>query len=172
MKIWIRGRSVLFREVTLNDAPFILKIRQDPELGQYLSPTPAGEEKQREFIRAYFEKENEFYFIIMDPAKNPIGTIRIYDIQGDSFCWGSWILIPGAPQRASVESIFRLFDFAFNSLGYKKSHFDVRKKNLRVATFYKRMGAIITSEDHVNLYLEYTRETHWKTRKKYLRVLN
>ena len=111
----------------------------------------------------------DYYFIISDWNKKSLGTIRIYDIQEDSFCWGSWILSKDAPSNAAIESALLIYDFAFFSLHYPKSHFDVRKENQRVVEFHKRFGASIVSEDDLNFYFQYDRDAYISVRHKYRR---
>lgn len=171
MKVWARGKTVQLREVVPGDAAFIYGLRRDPELGRHLSPTPGGVEAQKAYLEAYAKKEDEFYFIITTLAKEPLGAIRLYDVRGDSFCWGSWILRRGAPYGASVESLLLLFDFAFFSQHYARTHFDVRKANTRVASFYLKLGARVVREDELNLYLDYDRARYLETRRKYAKLL-
>lgn len=171
MKPYVRGKSIFLREVTVEDAQFILDLRTDEDKGRHLSATTGDVEAQRAFIRKYQQSTTDFYFIISDWTGQAQGTIRIYDIQGDSFCWGSWIMARGAPASAALESALLIYDFAFFSLHYARSHFDVRKQNERVVDFHKRFGAQIVSEDELNYYFRYSREDYLRTREKYRRYL-
>lgn len=58
-----------------------------------------------------------------------------------------------------------LLNLAFYELGFKQSHFDVRKDNIKVIAFYKKFGVIITGEDDENYYFKFTLEDYIKTRK-------
>ena len=69
----------------------------------------------------------------------------MYDIQNDSFCWGSWILKEGAASSYAIESALLVYHFAL-SLGFEKAHFDVRKGNESVWKFHERFGANKTAE--------------------------
>ena len=171
MKPYARGKSIFFREVTVDDAEFIIGLRTDPEKSKYLSVTSSDNDKQRNFIAGYLNSQVDYYFIIADRNKKSIGTIRIYDIRDDSFCWGSWILSKDAPSNAAIESALLIYDFAFFSLHYPKAHFDVRKDNQRVVDFHKRFGASIVSEDDSNFYFQYDRDAYISLRPKYLRFL-
>ncbi len=171
MKPYVRGKSIFFREVAIDDAEFIIGLRTDQEKSKHLSVTSNDVEKQRNFIYNYLSGQIDYYFMISDWSKNKLGTIRIYDIQKDSFCWGSWILSKDAPPNAAIESALLIYDFAFFSLHYKKSHFDVRKENLRVVEFHKRFGASIVGEDDLNFYFQYDRDAYISMRQKYRRFL-
>ena len=171
MKPYVLGKSIFFREVVIADAEFIIELRTDLERSKHLSVTSDNIEKQRNFISCYLNSEIDYYFIISDWNKKSLGTIRIYDIQGDSFCWGSWILSKDAPSSAAIESALLIYDFAFFSLHYQKSHFDVRKENQRVVEFHKRFGASIINEDNLNFYFQYDLDTYFSVRQKYRRFL-
>jgi RimJ/RimL family protein N-acetyltransferase len=171
MKPYIRGKSIYFREVCLDDAEFIVSMRTNPSKSKYLSTTPLSVEKQRTFISDYLQSSTDFYFIICDWAGQPLGTIRLYDVIEDSFCWGSWILSDNHPPTAAVESALLMYDFAFFSLHYSRSHFDVRKGNSRVVDFHTRFGARVVREDELNIYFNYERDRYLSTREKYRRFL-
>lgn len=171
MKPYVRGKNIEFREVSISDAEFIIQLRTDPERGKYLSPTSNEIDRQRGYIADYLKNQHEYYFIITDRKQQPLGTIRIYDMREDSFCWGSWILSKDAPKSAAVESAILIYDFAFFSLHYPRCHFDVRKDNQRVVDFHRRFGARITREDDLNYYFEYDRDAYLDIRGKYHRYL-
>lgn len=167
MKPDICGKTISMREVTVDDAEFILKLRTDPEKNKYLSPTTGDVESQRKYISTHLKSETDYYFVITDMGQRPVGTVRIYDIRNDSFCWGSWILSNDAPRYAALETALLIYDFAFFFLHYSKSHFEVRKENEKVIFFHKRLGAQIVSEDEQNFYFEYTKEAYLIEREKY-----
>lgn len=167
MKPCVLGKNLDFREITEADAEFVLSLRTNPSLNLHLSPVTEDVEKQRAFIRHYQNSLTDYYFIITDKANRPLGTIRIYDIQGRSFCWGSWILTADKPKGAGIESALMLYDYAFFSLHYAQSHFDVRKENQRVIDFHLRFGASIVREDDLNVYFTYSREQYISARENY-----
>ncbi len=171
MKPLVRGKTVFLREITVDDAAFVHKLRTDPEKGRYLSETTGGVKQQEAYIASCLKQENDFYFIICDWEKRALGTVRIYDIRQDSFCWGSWILSNERPKWAALESALLIYDFAFFSLHYRQSHFDVRKENERVVNFHKRLGARIVRTDDKNIYFNYSREEYLAEREKYTRYL-
>lgn len=171
MKPCVRGKTVYLREVASSDSEFILALRTDAQKSKYLHSTDSDIRKQEEFIEKYQSSMTDFYFIICDWEHRQLGTVRIYDVRGDSFCWGSWILSADAPANAAIESALLLYDFAFYSLHYAKSHFDVRKENKRVVDFHLRFGAVVVSEDAENFYFEYPMEKYLTIRNKYRRYI-
>lgn len=149
------AKTIRMRLVEENDAEFILALRLDEHYGKYLSSTDASVSKQREWIRRYKQGEQagiQYYFIIERLDGVRCGTVRVYDLREDSFCWGSWILNQDKTRYAAVESAFLVYQFGFEVLGFAQSHFDVMKDNKRVIAFHQKMGAEIVGEDEKNLY--------------------
>ena len=72
---------------------------------------------------------------------------------------------------AAIESALLIYDFAFFSLHYKKSHFDVRKENKKVIDFHLRFGAEIVGETDKDLLFVYGLDTYLEVRKRYSRFL-
>jgi RimJ/RimL family protein N-acetyltransferase len=171
MKPCVRGKSIFLREVTVDDAEFIVDLRTNPDKSRHLSVTSTDLRKQQDFILSYFNSRTDFYFLICDWEWQRLGTVRIYDICGDSFSWGSWIVTSDAPKNTAIESALLVYDYAFYSLHYSKSHFDVRKKNERVVEFHKRFGADVVREDDLNYYFQYQKESYIMARNKYRRYL-
>ena len=138
----IRGETLraLFRDVNLEDAEFILSLRTDEMKSRFLSATSNDLQTQRNWLEGYAKTDNQSYFII-EYLGLPVGTVRLYDPQQDSFCWGSWILSDSRPRQAAMESALMVYAYALDHLGFKSSHFDVRKGNERVWQFHERFGA-------------------------------
>lgn len=171
MKPYVRGTSIFLREVATEDAEFIVNLRTAPEKSKHISATSSDIDKQKDFISSYLKSQADFYFIICDWKFNRLGTVRIYDIRNNSFCWGSWILSKESPKNAAIESALLIYDFAFFSLHYSSAHFDVRKGNERVVDFHKRFGASIVDEDDLNYYFKYDIAVYTDVRHKYRRYL-
>ena len=164
-----KSRTINIRLVEESDAEFILKLRLDEKYNQFLSDVNPDMQAQRDWIKKYKNDEllkKQFYFIIERNDGVPCGTVRIYDIKGDSFCWGSWILNENKTRYAALESAFLVYQFGFNELGLKKSHFEVRKGNEKVISFHKKMGAIKMSDDELNEYFNISQEAVLKVQKK------
>lgn len=139
------GNNVVFRDANKDDAEFILQLRTDPVKGKYLSHTSSDFDLQVAWLEKYTKDNTQIYFIIEDKSGERFGTIRLYDIKGGSFCWGSWILREGRPSGFAMESALMVYHFAIG-LGFNKSHFDVRKGNQSVWQFHERFGAVRVAE--------------------------
>lgn len=168
----ITGKHIRLKTVTPDKAGFILSLRQHNQKSQHLTPTSGGIKEQKEWIQRYQQREKqqkEYYFVIQNLQKEDLGLVRVYDLRQDSFCWGSWLIKDNAPKLTAIRSALAIYAFGFETLGYTKSHFDVRHENKRVLAFHLRMGAQITHQDSKNLYLEYTQKQHQITLQKYKR---
>lgn len=139
------GKTLTFRDANVADAAFILSLRTDENKSRYLSAVSADLSAQQAWLKDYEKTQNQAYFII-EYEKESIGTVRLYDAQKNSFCWGSWILKDGRPSQAAMESALMVYSYAVDHLGFKNSHFTVHKANQRVCEFHERFGAIRTSE--------------------------
>ena len=149
----VAGNTLVFRDAQVADAAFILLLRTDSGKSRYLSQTSPEIERQKAWLESYTEQTGQAYFIIETPGGDPLGTVRLYDAQADSFCWGSWILKSGTPRFAAIESVLMVYSYAVNHLGFRAAHFDVRKGNESVWRFHERFGAIRTGETaHDYLY--------------------
>lgn len=147
------GRTLAFRNAQPEDAALILALRTDLRIARYLSATSAEVEKQFAWLKHYAASEGQAYFIIEANDGEQLGTVRLYDENGDSFCWGSWILKEGAPQIAAIESALMVYSYAIDYLGFKSAHFDVRKGNEHVWRFHERFGAVRVAEtEHDFIY--------------------
>ncbi len=164
---FVTGKNINLRGVMEDDAEFILSLRTDRKLGRFISKTDNDLKKQIEWIRTYFLKPNDHYFIIEGKDKTPYGTGRIYDIRDGSFNCGSWIIKKDAPQYVAIESVLLFYDVGFHKLGYKKAHFEVMKPSIKVLNMHKRFGARIVSQDEVFFYFNYNIDEYEKMRHKY-----
>lgn len=170
----LESKTVKLRLIEEKDAEFVLSLRVDEKYNKFLSAVNADVEAQKEWIRNYKVDEKEgvqFYFIIERLDGTPCGTVRIYDLKEESFCWGSWILNEEKTKYAAIESAFLVYDFGFESLGYNKSHFDVMKGNEKVISFHEKMGAKRTGEDEENFFFIIEKEDIRKSKERLVKLL-
>jgi RimJ/RimL family protein N-acetyltransferase len=152
------------------DAEFILSLRTDVEKSRYLSAVSDDLDAQRGWLTAYSEAKGQAYFII-ECRGEPIGTVRLYDAQQDSFCWGSWILKEGRPKQAAMESALMVYSYALDDLGFRSAHFDVRRENERVWRYHERLGAVRVRESEMDYFYELGGSEIQKMRLDYVKFL-
>lgn len=137
----IDGLAFRLRPVTTDDAAFILSLRTNPNLNQYLNPVSGKVEDQIKWIESYFVRENDYYFIVEKIKNNqPEGLISLYDIipekkEGE---WGRWIL--KEESNAAVESASLIYDFAFSILKLERIYCRTVADNKKVCSFHDSCG--------------------------------
>jgi RimJ/RimL family protein N-acetyltransferase len=157
----IDGIQLSLRLVQPEDALYIHGLRTDPTYNGYLSTVTGTVEDQRSWIEAYKTREaagSEYYFVIERKDGVRCGVVRLYDIIGDQFTWGSWILDYNKPRKAALESALLIYRYGFEVLGLSRSVFEVRRENENTLAFHRRLKATQTHEDDRNIYFVYSRE--------------
>ena len=170
----ICGKNINMRTVTTEDTEFIYNMRQNQNKTKYLSKVTGTVESQKEWIKSYKQREEEkkeFYFVIESKEEEKLGLVRMYDFKDNSFCWGSWLIKEDAPKTTAIESALQIYEFGFYSLGFEKSHFDVRKGNDKVIAFHQRFHAKIVDEDELDYFFNFEKSDYEITKEKYKRYL-
>lgn len=164
------GKTLTFKDVSIDDAEFILSLRTDEKKSRFLSTVSADLLAQQAWLEWYKNTTDQAYFLI-EYKNERIGTVRLYDAQDGSFCWGSWILKVGSPSQAALESALIVYSYAIDHLGFKAAHFDVRKGNGRVSAFHERFGARCISETDLDLFYQLDLPAIQAARTKYFKYL-
>lgn len=165
------GKTLTFRDANLVDASFILSLRTDTKKSRHLSAVSGELTDQQAWLERYAHANDQAYFII-EYHNVPVGTVRLYDPQGKSFCWGSWILTNNRPSHAAMESALMVYAYAIDHLGFQAAHFEVRKGNERVWQFHERFGARRVSENELEYFFEIDRSAIDQSRDYYKRFLS
>lgn len=174
MNLLLKSKNTSLRLAEIDDAAFIVSLRTDEKYNKHLSHVNNDIIEQRGWLKSYKIKEKnkkEFYFIIINSDNVPCGTVRVYDIQDNSFCWGSWILNENKAKTTAIESALLVYDFGFNSMKYSRSHFDVRKENKTVISFHEKLNAHLIMEDDLNFYFEIFPDDIEPIKEKYRKLL-
>ncbi len=167
----LQGKSIIMRDANIKDAEFILSLRTDQIKARFLSNTDSDVEKQRVWLKNYSNQTDQAYFIIENFEQEPLGTVRLYDAQDTSFCWGSWIIKHNAPSVVAIESALMVYVYSLNYLGFDNAHFDVRKNNDSVWKFHERFGAVKTNETDLDYIYTIDKLNILKSIKKYNKFL-
>lgn len=160
-----QARTINLRLAEVDDADFIYSLRTQSDLTKHLSTINGDVNDQRKWLTNYKEREKkgiEYYFIISRVDNHErVGTVRLYDFIAakNSFCWGSWILNHNKTRSAAIESALLVYKIGFETLDFSQSHFDVRKDNIKVIDFHKKLGAYEVGEDDNSLIFEYQKST-------------
>lgn len=144
---YILGKNIRLRNAVVDDASFIVSLRTNLKKARFISETSDDISLQEKWLSQYVQNDEQVYFIIENLTGDSLGTVRLYDAIGLSFCWGSWILKDNLNPLISFESAVMVYCYALH-LGFLMAHFDVRKNNTSVNKFHRKMGAICVSNDY------------------------
>jgi RimJ/RimL family protein N-acetyltransferase len=140
----INGQVVDLRSVNEDDAEFILSLRLDPHFNKYLNKVENDVDKQRQWIINQQQRENDYYFLVLEKNGNPIGTISLYNINNSQGEFGRWIVSGNSLQ--ALESVILIHDFGFNILNLELIYSLTVTQNIKVLNFHKNFGATVTDE--------------------------
>lgn len=162
----VDGVRVSLRLVVPQDAAYIHDLRLDPQYNMHLSRVTGSVADQKAWITRYKTRQaqgQEYYYVIERRADAiPCGLVRLYDIAGERFTWGSWILDQNKPPKAALESAVLSFGVAFTHLGLATGEIDVRNDNANARAFYDRFGMTFLRRDAQDTFYEYTNARYEK----------
>lgn len=136
----IEGYGYRLRPVKLSDAQFIVNVRlEDAERNQFIHTVSDDVHLQEEWIRNYFEREGDYYFIIENRLTgHSEGLMAIYNVANDRGEWGRWVVRKGS--FAAAESVILLYRVAFEQVGLKELYCRTIKENAAVVAFHNSAG--------------------------------
>lgn len=138
----LNGYAFRLRPVGVDDAEFIVELRAgDPERTRYLHPVPPDVPAQREWLRRYLERENDYYWVIERMASGAAeGLVGVYDVNSAAQTgeWGRWVVRRGS--LAAAESAWLVYRAAFEQLKLKSVYCITVAENRRVLSFHDSCG--------------------------------
>jgi RimJ/RimL family protein N-acetyltransferase len=155
------GPNLILRLIQPEDAAYVYSLRSNPAYNTHLSTVTGTVDNQRTWIENYKSREaqgQEFYYVIERKDGTRCGLVRLYDIEAESFTWGSWILDKNKTQKAALESAILSFGIGFDAFGVQLANVDVRIANEHAAAFYRRLGMVETHRTDQDIFFIYTRE--------------
>ena len=126
------------RPVTMDDAAFIVWLRNQDYVKGRVGDSAVDVKSQQMWLKTYFTREGDYYFIVETPGGIPVGTYGIYNVKGDNGESGRWIIRPGVP--AAVPSGVVLLDTAFNRLSLHELHGSTVATNHTVLSINRKFG--------------------------------
>lgn len=152
------GKRICLRTAEPEDAEFILSLRLDDRLNEFLKETDPSIERQRKWIEEKKSASNDYHMIIEGRQSDRYGVVAVYDISKNHFRWGRWIVEYKAPLYVAYESMNLVYNFGFNILNRQKAIFEVQIGNVRVIQFHEGYGARIVLKDEHFVHFEYLRK--------------
>lgn len=141
------GQCVSLGPVTLDDAAFIVRLRNTANNALFINKTSKDVSKQIDWMRNESEDTSSFYFIILNMEKKPIGTISLYNVFNSYGEFGRWICNGSAIE--SLESALLIHQYAFDVLGLKAVYTRTLADNHKVVSFHRKFGATISSTPYL-----------------------
>ena len=137
------GFGVRIRPVRLDDAAFIVWLRGLEHTKGKLGDSAAGVADQEAWLRVYFAREDDFYFIVETLGGLPVGTHGLYNVSDGSGEAGRLIIRPEVP--AAVPTSLITFDLAFGEMGLKELRGTSVSTNEKVHSYVRKFGFRQTS---------------------------
>jgi RimJ/RimL family protein N-acetyltransferase len=137
----LEGYAFRLRPITDSDAGFVVELRSNPELNEFLHASSNRIEDQLAWQAHYYDRERDYYFVIERRSnQHPEGVIAIYDIKPSTHNgeWGRWILKPHS--LAAVESVYLIYRTAFEQLGLDNVYCRTVASNEKVTSFHDSCG--------------------------------
>jgi RimJ/RimL family protein N-acetyltransferase len=138
--IRIEGHAYTLRPVELEDAEFIVELRT-PERSRFMHRIDSTVEAQREWLERYFQRPNEYYFVIERKRdRNQEGLTSLLDFDGKkgSAQWGRFILRPGS--FSAIEATLLTLELAFGMFGLNEVWGVALLENVHLIAFCDLFG--------------------------------
>lgn len=134
----LSGYGISLRLVDVDDAEFILKLRNMPHALNNMGRLNVTVEQEKKWLLKNRVDPLDYFFIIQ--ASSPIGTVGVYNIDFNALTaeFGRIVAIPGS--HVSVPSCVLLFNFCFDTLGLKELIATVVVTNEKAISLYKKLG--------------------------------
>jgi len=134
----VEGFGVRLRPVRMLDAAFIVWLRNRDYVRGRVGDTVGDVAGQVAWLAAYYERANDYYFIIETTNGIPVGTYAIYDLKSNSAEAGRWIVRQEV--LAAIPSALLLFDLAFSTFRLDEIRVRVVSDNRPVLSLHRKFG--------------------------------
>ena len=132
------GFGVRVRPVRMDDAAFIVWLRHLDHAKGKLGDSAADVAGQEAWLKAYFDRDGDYYFIAETLGGIPVGTHGIYDKTGTSAESGRYIMRPEVP--AALPTSIISFDLAFGPIGLKEVRATSIASNRPLHSYIRKLG--------------------------------
>jgi RimJ/RimL family protein N-acetyltransferase len=122
----------------MEDSAFIVWLRNLDHAKGRVGDSAADVTGQQNWLKAYFDRGGDYYFIIETLGGIPVGTYGLYNETGPSAESGRWIIRPEV--SAAIPSALLAFDIAFNKLNLKEVRVTTVSTNRTVLSLNVKFG--------------------------------
>jgi len=137
--IQAEGFGIRLRPVQMEDSAFIVWLRNLEHARGRVGDSAADTPAQEAWLKKYFQRQGDYYFVLETPGKIPVGAYGIYNLDGSSAESGRWVIRPEAP--AAIPCAIVAFDkIAFGALNLRQLRVTTVSTNLPVLSLNKKLG--------------------------------
>jgi RimJ/RimL family protein N-acetyltransferase len=137
-EIQLEGFNLRLRPVRIEDAAFIVWLRNLDYVKGNVGDSATDVTTQETWLRAYFEREGDYYFIVESSGGIPLGTHAIYNVNGTSAEKGRHII--RAEVMAGVPAGILTTELAFGSMGLRELRARIVATNMSVQSLHRKSG--------------------------------
>ena len=136
--IHLEGFNLRLRPVRIEDATFIVWLRNQDHVKGRVGDSAAAVAAQEAWLKDYFEREGDYYWIVESSGGIPLGTHGIYNVQGTIAERGRHIM--RVEVMAGIPSAMLTAELAFGSMGLQTLRSTVVATNQEVLSLHRRSG--------------------------------
>jgi len=133
-----KGFGITLRPVRMSDSAFIVWLRNQDFVKGRVGNSASDVPSQEAWLGEYFERPDDYYFIIESPGGIPLGTEAIYNNPGPIAEWGRFIVQPET--AAAVPGAILAFDLAFHQMGMRELLATCVSTNHTVCSLIRKFG--------------------------------
>jgi RimJ/RimL family protein N-acetyltransferase len=130
---WVR-----LRPVRMDDAPFIVWLRNLDHAKGRVGDSATDAASQERWLKAYFDRPGDYYFIIETAGGIAVGAYGIYDLKASSAESGRWVIRPDVP--AAIPNAMLAFDIAFDRLDLTELRVTTVSTNRPMLSLNRKLG--------------------------------
>ncbi len=133
------GFGVRIRPVRMEDAAFIVWLRNQDHAKGKLGDSATSVPAQENWLNTYFERTGDYYFIgetLNDGI--PVGTTSIYDQSGTAAETGRFIVSPDVPAAFQISIL--TYDLAFERMQLKELRATSVGSNRTLHSYVRKLG--------------------------------
>jgi RimJ/RimL family protein N-acetyltransferase len=133
------GYGIRLRPVQMEDSAFIVWLRNLEHARGRVGDSAADTPAQEAWLKEYFERRGDYYFILETLGRIPVGAYSIYNLVGSSAESGRWVIRQEVP--AAIPCAIVAFDgIAFSKLNLTELRVKTVATNQPVLSLNRKLG--------------------------------
>ena len=133
------GYGIRLRPVQMEDSAFIVWLRNLEHARGRVGDSAADTPAQDAWLKEYFQRRGDYYFILETQGKTPVGAYGIYNLVGSSAESGRWVIRPDVAAAIPC-AIVAFDDIAFGKLNLTELRVKTVSTNQPVLSLNRKLG--------------------------------